>query len=130
MGDRSGLGDTGKIELVSANLSEINFANNDVRDLPGSKLDIATSALKGQMASGDVSANGVSYRAIAVPMTVMGTAWAVMAEQTYEELLAPSNQLDDELAHCWLHLPDHHGRFRGLLRSLVSRAIAESSMLA
>ncbi|SNY92833.1 Methyl-accepting chemotaxis protein [Cohaesibacter sp. ES.047] len=95
--NRSGLGETGKLQVISANLEEIDLARNTISSLEGSQLDIATSALKGSVASGDVAVHGEDYRAIAVPMSVMGTSWAVVALQSYDELMAPANALTRNL---------------------------------
>ena len=97
LGDRKGLGKTGGLELISADLQEVNFNTNTIRALPDTALDIATTALKGEVGRGDVTVDGVDYRSIAVPMTVLGTQWAVVTQQTYEELLAPSSELTNSL---------------------------------
>ncbi|PLW76933.1 methyl-accepting chemotaxis protein [Cohaesibacter celericrescens] len=91
--NRSGLGETGGIELVSADLKQVSFSQHRVRDLPGSVLDIATQALTGSVATGDIAIEGEDYRAIAVPLSVLGTSWALVVEQAYSELLAPSKSL-------------------------------------
>nr|WP_319410578.1 methyl-accepting chemotaxis protein [uncultured Cohaesibacter sp.] len=90
MSDPSGLGKTGSIELVSSDLKEISLGQDTVTDLPSSVATIAEKALTGNVSSGDITENGEENRAIAVPMTVLGTKWVVIARQSYEELLAPS----------------------------------------
>ena len=90
MSDPSGLGRTGSIALVSSNLQAISLSQNTVSDLPASLSAIASKALDGSVSSGDVVLDGEEDRAIAVPMTVLGTKWVVIAKQNYQELLAPS----------------------------------------
>ncbi|WP_316859821.1 methyl-accepting chemotaxis protein [uncultured Cohaesibacter sp.] len=90
MSNRSGLGQTGEVKLISSDLTEVNFQNNTVSALPASVSDIAAKALAGLEAKGDVEINGKRFRAISAPMSVLGTQWAVIAEQTYDEMLAPS----------------------------------------
>ena len=97
LASRSGLGQTGKLEVVSANLERVDLASDSISDLEGSELEIATAALKGAVSSGDVLVNGEKYRAIAVPMNVQGTSWAVVALQSYNELMAPANALTRNL---------------------------------
>lgn len=97
MSDKTGLGDTGKVELVDANLSGINFASNKVFELPGSVLELATTAVKGEVAIGDYTEAGEDNHAVIVPMEVFGNKWAVLASQQYSELLAPANQLRNSL---------------------------------
>ena len=92
MSDPSGLGKTGSIQLVSSDLKSISLGQNTVSDLPKTLSGVASRALKGSVAAGDVSLNGEEDRAIAVPMTVLGTKWVVIAMQDYEELLAPSRE--------------------------------------
>ncbi|TLP44795.1 HAMP domain-containing protein [Cohaesibacter sp. CAU 1516] len=95
--DSSGLGETGQMMLVSADLQQVDFANNIVQTLPKSLNEIALNAVGGTMASGDAEVKGVANRAVAVPMAVLGTQWAMIAEQSYDELLAPSNKLTQSL---------------------------------
>ena len=95
--DSSGLGETGRMLLVSADLQQVNFADNSVKALSDSMNEIALEAVSGTMARGDVDVNGKEYRAVAVPMAVLGTQWAMLAEQSYDELLAPSNKLTKSL---------------------------------
>ncbi|PLW76932.1 methyl-accepting chemotaxis protein [Cohaesibacter celericrescens] len=97
MSDKTGLGQTGKIDLVSSGFQSIDFSNKQVVDLPKSVSDVAAKSLEGQVSRGDVDFNGEKFRAISVPMTVLGTNWAVVAQQSYDELLAPSNQLTHSL---------------------------------
>ena len=89
--DRTGLGETGKVSLVSSNLDEVDFGAHAVASLPGSMNDMAFAALQGKTKSGDVEIGGEEYRAVAVPMTVLGTPWAVVAKQSYTELMAPAH---------------------------------------
>ena len=95
--DTTGLGDTGRVMLVSADLQKIDFASHKVEALPDSMNALALKAVSGEMATGDVVANDQRYRAIAVPMHVLGTQWAMLAEQSYDELLAPSKKLTNSL---------------------------------
>ena len=95
--DSSGLGKTGRMMLVSADLQQVDFANQTVGNVSDSLNKIALSAVSGSMASGDAEMNGERTRAVAVPMTVLGTNWAMIAEQSYDELLAPSRKLTQSL---------------------------------
>ena len=97
MKERAGLGETGKVDLISADLQNVSFSQNTVKDLPGSMLAMATKALKGEAASGIVEVKSDKYLAIAVPMKVLGTQWAVLASQNYSELIAPANNLRNSL---------------------------------
>ena len=97
MGDKTGLGNTGEVDLVSADLNEVSFGSNTVAKLPDSVLDLATMALKGEVSVGDMSDGGTKYRAVAVPMEVLGTKWAVLAHQGYDELMAPASELRNSL---------------------------------
>ena len=92
MSDPSGLGTTGSIELVSSDMKVISLGQNTVADLPPSVATIASQGLNGSVASGDVEHDGEKSLAIAVPMTVLGTKWVVVAEQSYGELMAPSRE--------------------------------------
>ncbi len=92
MSDPSGLGRTGSIALVSSDLQAISLSQNTVSELPQSLSSVASQALNGSVSSGDVVLDGEEDRAIAVPMTVLGTKWVVIAKQSYEELLAPSRE--------------------------------------
>ena len=92
MSDPSGLGNTGSVMLVSSDLKAISLSDNTVTDLTPSVAAVVSKALNGSVSAGDVELNGKENRAIAVPMTVLGTKWAVIAKQTYEELMAPSRE--------------------------------------
>ncbi|WP_119308471.1 methyl-accepting chemotaxis protein [Cohaesibacter haloalkalitolerans] len=92
MSDPSGLGKTGSIELVSSDMKSISLGQNTVADLSPSVASIASLGLNGSVASGDVKLDGEKSLAIAVPMTVLGTKWVVVAEQSYDELMAPSRE--------------------------------------
>ena len=97
MSDNAGLGETGNVDLVSAHLQQVSFKNNFIGELPNSVYDISLAALKGEIAADDVVVDGEDYRAIAVPMSLYGTSWAVVAEQKYSELMAPSRALTNSL---------------------------------
>ena len=97
MGDKTGLGKTGILALVSSDMKNVDFTNNRIEELPKSFTEIATTTLNGALAKGDVLHGDQKYRAISVPMTVLGANWAVIAQQSYQELLAPSNQLTNSL---------------------------------
>ncbi len=97
MSDKTGLGETGAVELVSADLQQVDFASNKVKQLSNSVYDLALTALKGEQAIGDAVVDGHEYHAVVVPMSVLGTSWAVMAHQDFSELLAPANELRNSL---------------------------------
>nr|WP_321457663.1 methyl-accepting chemotaxis protein [uncultured Cohaesibacter sp.] len=92
LSDPSGLGKTGAITLVSSDLHSINLGENLVSELPSSEASVVQKALVGNVSADDVVLDGVKERAIAVPMNVLGTQWAVVANQSYDELLAPSRE--------------------------------------
>jgi methyl-accepting chemotaxis protein len=95
--DKTGLGKTGHIDLVNASLQAISFADKTVKDVPTSENEIALAALTGNTSMDDVVLDGHKYRAVAVPMSVLGTAWAIVVRQDYEELLAPAATLRNSL---------------------------------
>ncbi|MCT4656394.1 MAG: methyl-accepting chemotaxis protein, partial [Cohaesibacter sp.] len=95
--DQTGLGKTGAIDLVNANLEAISFSKKTVESLDSSENEVALSALTGKTMTADVLHTGEEYRAIAVPMQVLGTNWAVVARQKYSELLAPAADLRNSL---------------------------------
>jgi methyl-accepting chemotaxis protein len=95
--DQTGLGKTGHIDLVNANLKAISFTNKTVKDLPASENEMALAALTGSTTIDDIAIDGHKYRAVALPMQVLGTAWAVVVRQDYEELLAPADELRNSL---------------------------------
>ena len=97
MSDKTGLGKTGAIELVSSDNSVINFNDQTVSDLGDSMAGLVSGAMNGEVGAADVEFNGEKYRAVAVPMTALGRKWVVVAEEAYDELLAPSNQLTNSL---------------------------------
>ena len=97
MADNTGLGKTGSVELVSADMEDVNFVDGAVSETPQSMEEVAQAALQGNVTSADIVIDGEKYRAIAVPMSALGENWAVIAKQSYDELLAPSNQLTNSL---------------------------------
>ncbi|SNY92834.1 Methyl-accepting chemotaxis protein [Cohaesibacter sp. ES.047] len=97
MSDKTGLGETGSVQLISSDNKVINFRDQTVSELPASMANLANSALSGKVAADDVFVDDKEYRAIAVPMNVLGTNWAIIAEQSYDELLGPSSELTNSL---------------------------------
>ena len=95
--DRTGLGESGEVDLVSSDLSKINFVKNTIEELPTSVNEIVGSALTGTQKTGDFVEDGHNRLAIALPMNVLGTKWAMLAHEEYDELLAPSNKLTNSL---------------------------------
>ena len=90
---RSGLGETGELHLVSGDLKAIEFSAGTLDPVSASVREMATQALNGQASRGDVDVNGVAFHAVSVPMSVLGANWAIIAQQTYDELMAPSKEL-------------------------------------
>ncbi|MCV6548220.1 MAG: methyl-accepting chemotaxis protein [Cohaesibacter sp.] len=95
--DETGLGKTGHIELVNASLKAISFSKKTVKDLATAENEIALNALTGKASSTDLQINGHKYLTVASPMQVLGTTWALVVRQDYEELLAPAATLRNGL---------------------------------
>ncbi|WP_316859820.1 hypothetical protein [uncultured Cohaesibacter sp.] len=72
MSDRSGLGKTGGVELVSADMQQINFIDQEVNPLGAAQADLVAKAMDGQTITGDVDIKGELSLAIAEPMNVFG----------------------------------------------------------
>ena len=97
LSDRSGLGKTGGVELVSSDLEQIDFINHTTSQLSGTQSALVTKALAGEVAQGDVEKDGEKTLAISVPFDVFGKHWAVYTHQAYSELMEPANKLTNSL---------------------------------
>ncbi len=97
LGDRSGLGKTGGVELVSDSMEQVDFTNHTTSQLTGTENALVAKAQSGQVVTGDVEINGDKSLAIAVPVNVFNKHWAVYTHQKYSELMEPSNNLTNSL---------------------------------
>ena len=97
MADKTGLGQTGEVVLVSQGHEEIDFNTREVHPLAESMMGLVDQALAGEVAKGNADINGNEILAIAVPMSVLGQKWAVVAQQSYDELMEPASKISTSL---------------------------------
>ncbi len=97
LSDRSGLGETGGVEIVSSDMEQVDFTHHSTGQLSGTQSELVAKTLAGEVATGDVDMNGKKTLAISVPVEVFGKHWAVYTHQAYSELLEPANKLTNSL---------------------------------
>ncbi|WP_321339101.1 methyl-accepting chemotaxis protein [uncultured Cohaesibacter sp.] len=97
LSDRSGLGKTGGVELVSTDMEQVDFAQHTTGQLSGTQSALVSKSLAGDVATGDVDVDGKKTLGISVPVEVFGKHWAVYTHQSYDELMEPANNLTNSL---------------------------------
>ncbi|TLP44794.1 HAMP domain-containing protein [Cohaesibacter sp. CAU 1516] len=95
--DRTGLGQTGTVDLVTADGHLLDFDAMKLVSATQEEKTMATAALDVGSASDDLVMNGTKFRANAAPFEAFGLKWTVVARQTYDEFLAASNSLTNSL---------------------------------
>ncbi len=95
--DRTGLGQTGTVDLVTADGRILDFENKKLIEINGQEKEMAAVALSAGSSSADLVVDKSKFRANAAPFEAFGLKWAVVARQTYDEFLTASNNLTNSL---------------------------------